>query len=247
MDIATALILLPVGILAGALNAVAGGATFFTFPALMAVGLPPMTANATNFVALVPGNLAALPAFRVELKAMRTAILPLLFVCGGGGVVGAIALLWFGNSVFEDLVPWLMGFATLLFAVAPALRRRISGRAAGKAVIWPTLFLFSVYGGYFGAGLGQVMLAALILAGYDDFHRANALKNAVVGWISVLAVGIYGLGAAIAWPHALIMMIGATIGGYGGGVVSRRVPQQALRLIVIAFGALLTGYYFMTG
>ncbi|MBE1284801.1 MAG: TSUP family transporter [Rhodobacteraceae bacterium] len=244
LTVFSALWLFVAGCLAGGLNAVAGGATFFTFPALIASGLPPLTANATNFVALVPSNIAALPAFRTELRAEGRALLPLLAVCGVGGVLGAVLLLWLGGGVFERLVPWLMGSATLLFAWAPALRRRFGGQAIRPAVIWGMLFGFSIYGGYFGAGLGQIMLAAMVLSGRDDFHMANALKNAVIGWISVLALVVYGVGAAIAWPQALVMMAGAAIGGYWGGTLSRVVPQRVLRAVVIVFGAVLTVYYF---
>lgn len=226
------------GCFAGALNAVAGGATFLTFPALLAAGLPPLVANATNFVALTPSNLSALPAFREELRAEGRALIPLLGVCGTGGVIGAVLLLWLGAGVFEALVPWLMGSATLLFALAPRLRRFVRGRA-GRSV-WGMLFGASVYGGYFGAGLGQIMLSAMILSGHEDFHEANALKNAVIGWISVLTLGIYGLSAAVAWPEALVMMAGATLGGYFGGRLSRLLPQGLLRGVVILFGAGMT-------
>lgn len=246
-DPITACALFAVALLAGALNAVAGGATFFTFPALMAAGLPPMVANATNFVALVPGNLAALPAYRAELRAIGRALWPLLAVCGAGGVLGALLLVGLGGGLFERLVPWLMASATALFAFAPRLRRWLAARSLGQGAVWAILFLFSVYGGYFGAGLGQIMLAALILAGYEDFHLANAVKNAVIGWISVLAVAIYGLSAAVAWPEALVMMAGATLGGYGGGTLARHIPQSLLRGGVITFGVALTVFYALRG
>ncbi|WP_406645064.1 sulfite exporter TauE/SafE family protein [Aliisedimentitalea scapharcae] len=246
LSLSSVVLLFGAGCLAGALNAVAGGATFFTFPVLIASGLPPMVANATNFVALVPSNIAALPAFRDELRAVGRGLIPLLAVCGAGGVLGALLLLWMGAGVFADLVPWLMGTATALFAFAPWLRQQMVRFSLAQAAIWPLLFLFSVYGGYFGAGLGQIMLAALILCGYERFHTANALKNAVIGWISLLAVVIYGFGAAVAWPQALIMMAGATVGGYGGGALSHLVPQRGLRLAMIGFGVVLTTYYFVT-
>jgi uncharacterized membrane protein YfcA len=232
------------GCFAGALNAVAGGATFLTFPALLATGLPPLVANATNFVALVPSNIAALPAYRAELRAEGRALIPLLVVCGLGGVAGALLLLWLGGAVFGQLVPWLMGSATLLFALAPWLRRVMAGTALGGAGFWPLLLGFSVYGGYFGAGLGQIMLSAMILSGREDFHAANALKNAVIGWISVLALVVYGFSTAVAWPQALVMMAGATLGGYMGGRMARLLPQRLLRGVVIAFGAALTIWYF---
>lgn len=237
------------GLLAGALNAVAGGATFFTFPALMLAGLPPLVANATNFVALVPGNMAALPAFRTELKKLGKDLFPPVFIGAVGGLLGAITLVRLGGDIFADVVPYLMAMATFLFAVAPHVRdfaQQRMPRDKNKAS-WlglTLLFGLSLYGGYFGAGLGQIILAAMILYGYDDFHEINAIKNSVISAISLLSVAVYGLSGAVSWPHALVMMLGATIGGYMGGMVSKFVPQKALRLGVIVFGVFLTVYYF---
>ncbi|MEJ6500497.1 MAG: sulfite exporter TauE/SafE family protein [Rhodobacterales bacterium] len=243
------LLLFAAGVAAGALNAVAGGATFFTFPALVFSGLSPLVANATNFVALVPSNIAALPAFRAELKTLGRELIAPLATGALGGLVGALTLVWLGGNLFASAVPYLMGFATLLFATAPYIKRALEqrgGTRAKRGAITPMLLLFgfSVYGGYFGAGLGQIILAALILNGYDDFHVTNALKNAVIAAISLLSVAVYGLSGAVSFPHAIIMMLGATVGGYLGGSMSKRVPQDALRIGVIIFGALLTLYYF---
>ncbi len=245
------LLLFVAGVAAGALNAVAGGATFFTFPALMLSGLPPLVANATNFVALVPSNFAALPAFRAELKALGRKLIALLVIGAMGGLIGALALVNLGGDLFTSLVPYLMGFATVLFATAPYIRRAVerqNGRPANRGAIAPMilLFVFSVYGGYFGAGLGQIILATLVLSGYDDFHISNALKNSIIAAISLVSVAVYGFSGAVSLPHAIIMMMGATVGGYLGGSMSKRVPQKALRIGVIVFGTLLTIYYFVS-
>lgn len=250
LGIGITLLLFGAGIVAGTLNAVAGGATFFTFPALVYSGLPPLVANATNFVALVPSNVAALPAFRAELKALGRKLVAPIATGAVGGLAGALLLVSLGAGLFESAVPYLMGFATILFAAAPAIRRAVEKRRAAyraKAAFAPLLllFVFSVYGGYFGAGLGQIILAALILSGHDDFHVTNALKNAVIAAISLLSVAVYGLSGAVSLPHAVVMMIGAAVGGYLGGSLSRHVPQFALRVGVICFGALLTAYYFL--
>ena len=250
LGIGITLLLFGTGVAAGALNAVAGGATFFTFPALLLSGLSPLMANATNFVALVPSNFAALPAFRTELKTLGRELIAPLATGATGGLIGALTLVTLGGDLFASAVPYLMGFATLLFATAPYIRRAVERRSrtpAKKGAIAPMflLFGFSVYGGYFGAGLGQIILAALILAGYDDFHVTNALKNGVIAAISLLSVAVYGFSGAVSLPHAVVMMIGATVGGYLGGTVSKRVPQKALRIGVIVFGALLTVYYFL--
>ncbi|HBN29769.1 MAG TPA: hypothetical protein DD416_00735, partial [Rhodobacteraceae bacterium] len=200
-------------------------------------------------VALVPSNIAALPAFRAELKTLGRELIAPLATGALGGLVGALTLVWLGGNLFASAVPYLMGFATLLFATAPYIKRALEqrgGTRAKRGAITPMLLLFgfSVYGGYFGAGLGQIILAALILNGYDDFHVTNALKNAVIAAISLLSVAVYGLSGAVSFPHAIIMMLGATVGGYLGGSMSKRVPQDALRIGVIIFGALLTLYYF---
>jgi len=250
LGIGITLLLFGAGVAAGALNAVAGGATFFTFPALLLSGLSPLVANATNFVALVPSNFAALPAFRAELKTLGRELFAPLVTGATGGLVGALALVNLGGDLFASAVPYLMGFATVLFATAPHIRRAVerrSGTPAKRRAIAPMLLLFgfSIYGGYFGAGLGQIILAALVLNGYDDFHVTNALKNGVIAAISLLSVAVYGFSGAVSLPHAIIMMLGATVGGYLGGTVSKRVPQQALRIGVIFFGVLLTIYYFM--
>jgi uncharacterized membrane protein YfcA len=198
---------------------------------------------------LVPGNIAALPAYRKELGKIGRSLIPLIAVAAIGGLFGALALIYLGGDIFASAVPYLMAFATILFATAPYLRKtvqRLRGvdRADASYIAMILLFGFSVYGGYFGAGLGQIMLAALILMGYTDFHEANALKNAVISAISLLSVVVYGLSGAVSWPHALVMMVGATIGGFLGGTVSKFVPQQVLRFSVIVFGVFLTSYYF---
>ena len=252
MDIWIAILLFSAGLVGGVLSAVAGGASFFTFPALIFSGLPPLAANATNFVALIPSNIAALPAFRTELKQLgRSMIIP-MSVGGLGGFIGALTVIKLGGGLFATAVPYLMGAATILFAIAPHVRKAVArirrsdggGNSPGAMVL---LFVFSIYGGYFGAGLGQIVLAALILNGHDDFHKANALKNAVISAVGLIALVVYGLSDLVSWPHALIMMAGTTLGGYIGGAVSKHVPQNALRLSVILFGAFLTTYYFVSG
>jgi len=167
-------------------------------------------------------------------------------------LIGALTLINLGGGFFAVAVPYLMGAATILFAIAPYVRQ-ILGRfhygnrnknSLGSMLL---LFTFSIYGGYFGAGLGQIILAALILDGHDDFHITNALKNAVIAGISIFSVLVYGLSGSVSWIHAVIMMTGATVGGYLGGAVSKKVPQKALRFGVTLFGAFLTIYYFVSG
>lgn len=252
MEWGTIILLAAAGLFAGALNAVAGGATFFTFPTLLFAGLPPIAANATNYIALVPSNFTALPAFREELRETGREIFGLIAVSMAGSVAGALLLLWLGNDLFAAAVPWLMAFATALFAAAPYLhrlvQRAVSGpQGRGRAGAYALLLPFSVYGGYFGAGLGQIMLAALTISGYTRFHLANAVKNAVIAAITLGSFGIYAFSGHVAWGHALAMMAGAMVGGYTGGAVSHMVPQNVLRILVIAFGVFLTVFYFVRG
>lgn len=249
MDPITLGLLFAVSILAGGLNAAAGGATFFTFPALVAAGLSPIAANATNYLALVPANIAALPAYRAELRTLGRRMVVPVVSAAFGGLFGAVLLFRLGGDWFASLVPYLMGFATLLFVLAPRLNRLVSrlGRGGAQSPLVAALltFLFATYGGYFGAGLGQIMMAALVIAGTSNLHQANALKNVTISAISLLAVVVYAASGLVAWEAALVMAVGATIGGFVGGRVARSLPQQGLRWVVIVMGLFLTGYYFL--
>lgn len=248
METDIAALLFAAGLFAGALNAVAGGATFFTFPALLLAGLPPLAANATNYMALIPSNIAALPAYRRELMAEGRRLIIPLALAALGGMAGAWLLLRLGGGLFEVAAPWMMGGATALFAFAPAIRRGMDRRGGGGAFAgWSILGVMSVYGGYFGAGLGPITLAALTLMGRTAFQVANALKNAIISSISVGAIVIYGLSDAVSWPHALFMMAGAALGGYAGGALAQYAPDRALRIFVTLFGVFLTFWYFVNG
>jgi len=234
------------GLFAGVLNAVAGGATFFTFPALMLAGLSPLSANATNFIATAPGNIAALPAFWDELKIIGKKIFAPLIISAIGGLLGAVVLFSLGANIFKNLVPYLMGFATILFLAAPRLRKLVlNTNLKSKIVPLVLLLSFAVYGGYFGAGLGQIALAVLILIGFENLHNANAMKNAVIASISLPASIIYIYSGEVFWPYALVMSVGAAIGGFTGGKISKSIPQIYLRVFIIVLGTLLTIYYFI--
>lgn len=246
----TAAILLAIGLFGGAWNAIAGGATLFTFPALMAAGLPPIVANATNYLALLPSNAAALPAYRQELKDVGRAIRPLLIVSGLGAVVGSLLLTISDPSFFIALVPYLILFATGLFAFGDFVRLqllRLTGDHAGKLLTFCALFLFSIYGGYFGAGLGIILLAIVQILGFAAFHVANSLKNLLATSFTVISILIFGVGGLIAWPEAIAMMGGSTVGGYLGGRYAKRVNERILRIAVILFGVTLSLVYFIRG
>ena len=246
MEIYILVLLFFTGLFAGVLNAVAGGATFFTFPALMLAGLSPLSANATNFIATAPGNIAALPAFWDELKIIGKKIFAPLIISAIGGLLGAVVLFSLGANIFKNLVPYLMGFATILFLAAPRLRKIVLNTDLKSKIVPLVLLLsFAVYGGYFGAGLGQIALAVLILIGFENLHKANAMKNAVIASISLPASIIYIYSGEVFWPYALVMAVGAAIGGFTGGKISKSIPQIYLRFFIIGLGTLLTIYYFI--
>lgn len=251
-DLMTLVALAFAGIVAGAVNAVAGGGTFFTFPVLIWAGLPPLVANTTNMVALLPANGTALPPLRNQLRKLGRRVLVPVVAGVAGGTTGAMLLLYLGDAVFASAVPYLIGFATLLFATAPTLRRKIV--AASSTVAEPSslatalpVLIFSIYGGYFGAGIGQILLAAMILIGFEDLREANALKNLVSFAISLFAVMIFVGSGTVHWTFALVMMGSSALGGFLGGTLSVIAPQHLLRRGIIAFGCFLTFYYFAFG
>lgn len=248
MTLDTAVILLIIGVFGGAWNAVAGGATLFTFPALVATGLPPIVANATNYLALLPSNAAALPAYRRELGEIGRAIWPLLIISGLGAILGSILLTISDPAVFTSLVPFLILFATCLFAFGNTIRQQLlafAGDHTSHILVYMALFLFSIYGGYFGAGLGVILLAIAQILGFSDFHIANSLKNLLATSFTVLSILVFGVGGLIAWPEASLMMCGSTVGGYLGGRYAKCVNDRYLRILVISLGLILAGIYFV--
>lgn len=248
MDSGHIALLIGIGFVGGVWNAIAGGATLFTFPALMAVGLSPVVANATNYLALLPSNAAALPAYWPELRQLGRRLVPLLLISSGGAITGSILLLISTSDLFVTLVPFLILGATALFALGDALRRRLlsfAGQTRGTGLIYAALFLASIYGGYFGAGLGVVLLAIAQILGYSDFHQANSIKNLLAASFTALSILIFGAGGLIAWPEAATMMVGSSLGGYFGGRYARRVNQNILRALVIIFGLILSAVYFV--
>ena len=235
---------------AGAMNAIAGGGTFLSFPALLAIGLPPVTANASNSVALWPASLASAWAYRRELARYRQHLPRLTLAAFVGGALGGGLLLVTSNALFARLVPWLLLTATLLFALAPRINRWLEARRrAGprQALGWGgTLFqlLVSIYGGFFGAGMGIVMIAAIAMQGIEDLNEINALKNWLSAVIYSVAALTFTLGGAVSWPHTLVVLLAAAVGGYLAGYVARRLPAIWLRRFILLVGTALTLYYF---
>ena len=248
------LLLVAAAILAGALNAVAGGGSFLTFPSLVFAGVPPVRANATSTVALWPGSAASVGAYRREMARVDRPLLAVLAATSlVGGVLGAVLLLRTPEAMFSALVPYLLLGATLLFAGSPRvtsmLRNRSGGRSAsrraGLAGIAFAQLAIAVYGGYFGGGIGILMLATLGLMGIESIHEMNALKATLAACINGVAVVTFVLAGAVAWAPAVLMIVGSVVGGYGGASVARRVDPRLLRVAVIVVGCAMAGYFFL--
>lgn len=236
------------GFIAGVANAVVGGGTFFSFPVLLSVGLPPVIANTTNTVALWPGAVTASTIYIPELKKVRDGLFLRVVIALIGGVTGALLLLASSNAFFFSLVPWLMAIATLLFAFSKPIVARVSSFAKGHRAhrILPFVleFLFAIYGGYFGAGLGVLLMAGLALAGHSNTQIANAQKNLLAAAINGIAAALFVVLGAVRWNAALCVMAGAIAGGYVGAHAARRIPDAWLRGIVIGVGAALSAFFF---
>jgi uncharacterized membrane protein YfcA len=251
LSLFNAVLLFLAALLGGALNAVAGGGSFIAFPALLFTGVPPVPANATNTVALWTGLAFSGGAFRHHLKVQRGILITLASVSVIGGICGAVLLLRTPAHTFLRILPWLMLVATTLFIFGPRLTRRRESqtpqpRSTG-AIIAAACFqlLVGIYGGYFGGGMGFVILAMLSAFGMADIHEMNALKIVLSSATNGIAVLIFILKHAVFWPQALVMICGAALGGYFGAHYSLRLPKLWVRWFVIAVGVGMTAYFFV--
>ncbi len=249
-----AILLFFAGVIGGALNAVAGGGSFVAFPALLMVGVPPIPANATNTVALWSGAAASGGAYRSRLNVPRQIFIPLIAVSVIGGLVGAYLLLKTPALTFLRILPWLTLGATLLFAFGKKLAGGRSSTlehhsATFAAIVGASFFQFlvAIYGGYFGGGMGIVMLAMLAVLGMTDIHSMNALKSVMGFLINGVAVIAFVVARAVYWPQAVVMIAGAIVGGYFGAHYAQRLPQLWIRRFVIAVGSAMTLYFFWKG
>jgi uncharacterized membrane protein YfcA len=251
MTLTAILVLAVAGFLAGTMNAMAGGGTFFAFGALTAIGLPPITANATSAVAMIPGYVASAINYRGELAAVRRRAVMLGAASAAGSVIGALVLIALDNKTFAAFVPWLLLMATAVFAAGPWIARQLPAQihvdAARRAAATLVQFVMSVYGGFFGAGMGIMMLASLGITEGQDFHRINALKHILSIVIQTTAIVVFIRGGVIDWPAALVLVVSLTIGGWFGVDVARRFPIAFVRGFVIAVGTALAVYYFARG
>jgi uncharacterized protein len=251
LNLGQAIFLFLAAVLGGALNAVAGGGSFVAFPALLFTGVPPIAANATNTLALWTGVTASTGAYRHRLDIPRRILVPLLVTSLLGGTLGAFLLLRTSAHTFLRLLPCLMLAATLLFIFG----RRLGGQrpasvtheatATTIAVVSILELFVGIYGGYFGGGMGIVILAMLAGAGMTDIHSMNALKSILSSATNGIAVIAFIVARAVFWPQAAVMILGALIGGYFGAHYALRLPAAWIRWFVILVGTGMTAYFFV--
>jgi len=248
----TIVFLFVAGALGGALNSVAGGGSFIAFPALLFTGVPPIPANATNTIALWTGAAASGGAYRKRLDVPRRVLIPLLAASLTGGLAGAFLLLHTPARTFMRVLPWLTLGATLLFAFGRKLAgdrpSALAREASGAALAGATLFQLcvAVYGGYFGGGMGIVMLAMLATLGMADIHAMNALKSVMGFVINGVAVVTFIVFRAVYWRQGIVMIAGGIAGGYLGAHYAQKLPQAWIRGFVVLAGTAMTVYFFWT-
>jgi len=236
-----------VAAVAGALNSVAGGGSFLTLPTLLYAGVTPVVANATSTMAMLPGSVASAVAYRRELQRLGEWVVPLTIVSLAGGFLGGILLVRTSDTSFMRLLPWLMLLAAATFTFGNRVRRTLSlDRLRGSLlVVGLTQFVIAIYGGYFGGGMGIMMLASFALGGMLDIHEMNGLKTYLGVAINALALAAFIIKGVVAWGPALIMIAGAVLGGYFGATLARRIDPRWVRGFVVVIGWTMTIYFFM--
>jgi hypothetical protein len=240
-------------VVAGAINSVAGGGSLISFPSLVAFGQPAILANATNTAALWPGTLSSAVAYRRDTLFHRNLLLTLLLPSMVGGLLGAVVLVITPPELFDDVVPFLVLFATVLFALRDVIARWTGASVHGEehvtvlGRVWGFLFQLFVatYGGYFGAGIGILMLGSLSVMGLRDIHRMNGLKTVLGTLINVVAFVFFALNGLVVWRLAALMAVGAIAGGWIGARTARRVDQRWLHAFVIAVGVVVSVWLFV--
>ncbi len=238
-------------VIGGALNSVAGGGTLVCFPALVAFGVPAIPANATNAGALWPGSLSSAVAYRRDTLLYKSLIVPLVLASVLGSLLGAVFLVITPAELFNRIVPVLVLFATLLFAFRDSITRlfRFGGndRVTRLGRLWGFCFQLFVatYGGFFGAGMGILMLSSMSVMGLRDIHRMNGLKTILGTLINIIAFFFFALKGLVAWNLAILMAIGAIVEGYAGARMAKRVDQRYIRAFVIVVGLLVSAWLFV--
>jgi uncharacterized membrane protein YfcA len=252
MTFSQGLLLFAASLAAGIINSVAGGGSFFTLPALIFVGIPSVAANATSTVAVWPGTMASVGAYRADIYRERRRLPWLLGISVVGGLIGAIILLRTPQADFDRVLPWLLLAATAIFAFGAPLTRWLRARdaaaePAARIGFWSglTQFVIAIYGGYFGGGAGMLMLAMLGLSGMTDIHAMNGLKTLLSATLNLVAIVAFIWAGLIAWPQAGVMVLGAVAGGYGGAYFARKMDPRLIRILVIVVGVGLTICFFL--
>jgi uncharacterized protein len=242
VDLLRYCVLFVAAFLAGGVNSVAGGGSVISFPIMLWAGINPVVANATNNVALFPGYAASANGYRDELKGADRELLRFIGPAVVGGALGAYLLLHTPSHVFETIAPYLVLFATLLLAGQNLLTKWTGRAGAGRrgpawwAAALAADFLMSIYGGYFGAGLGILLLATLGLMGFTDFHHMNAVKAVLSMSILAVALVYFAVSGAVYWSVGLVMAVGGSLGGYTSARIARKIPQDTVRRIVVVIG-----------
>lgn len=252
MSLSQAIILFIAALVAGAVNAVAGGGSFITFPTLMYIGIPAKYANATNTVALWPGQVASIGAYRRQFGSLTwKTMTPLLVTALVGGIAGAWTLLKTPETTFVRLVPWLILAATIIFTLSGRITRWVRRRSAsgehhefntGRGVVLQSFIAF--YIGYFGAGAGILILAMLALLGMEEIHSMNALKALLTTVSNGVAMVLFVFSHAVRWPETVLMVVASMLGGYFGAHFAQKTKPEYVRAIVIVIGLTLSAYYF---
>lgn len=239
------LLVITAGVLGGALNAVAGGGSFITLPALMLAGLSPISANATGTVALLPGYIASAWRFRSEIRTVRVSIWRYCMIAAFGGLLGGLILRVSGNEQFQQLIPWLMLVATLAFAFAPKLQQPRQSKARFNEVRHDAiLFCICVYGGYFNGGVGIMLLAGLSILTVTSIHALNGIKSLMSAILTLIASAVYIFAGLVDFTYLLIMSLASIVGGHWGAALSYRISPPTLRFIIISVGLMMTVVFF---
>jgi uncharacterized protein len=236
-----ALFVLAAGIGAGTINAVVGSGTLMTFPALLAIGIPPVVANVSNTVGLSPGTAAGALGYRRELAGQRARVLRLLPASLLGGIVGAVLLLKLPDSAFHAIVPGLILLGCALVILQPWLSQRINLPATGHRGTWwllPSVFAAGVYGGYFGAAQGVLLMAILGIGLDSNLQRMNGIKNILATVVNSIAAVLFIIVAHVDWTAALLIAVGSTIGGFVGARFGRKLPPMVLRGLIVLIGVI---------